>query len=273
VNALGKFDLDAIRQALIKATRGNEKSLRLSQASAPSTNNQEWTPRQIKLDPTQLERHRIVSLATQDPHHVAFNLLRTKVYRVLKEKGWTTIGVTSPTPGCGKTTVAVNLALSLARLHDCKTVLLDLDLISPAVGRVLGISERASLKQYLEGAAELEQCFLKITDNMVVGTSTGPLNSGHELPDEKGKEILHKVKTFLQPKAVVVDLPPLLSTDRALAFLPYVDCSLMVIASGTTTAAEIDECERQLSDKETYLGIVLNKCLRTANDQYSYGRS
>jgi protein-tyrosine kinase len=270
---VGKFDLESIKQALIKAnlTRGNEKSLGLSQASAPSTNDQEWTPRQIQLDPTHLERHRIVSFAMKDRHHVAFNLLRTKVYRVLKEKGWTSIGVTSPTSGCGKTTVAVNLALSLARLPECKTVLLDLDLVSPAVGRMLGISEGICLKQYLEGAAELEQCFLQITNNLVVGMSGHPLNSGYELPDEKGKEILHAVKTFLQPKVVLVDLPPLLSTDRALAFLPYVDCSLLVIASGTTTAREIDECKRQLGNTETYLGVVLNKTPGTPDDKYSYG--
>ena len=204
----------------------------------------------------------------EDPNHVAFNLLRTKVYRIFKEKGWTSIGVTSPTSGCGKTTVAINLALSLARLHDCGTVLVDLDLINPSVWRALGISGGTSLKEYLEGVAELEQCFLQITDNMVVGINADPLNCGHELPDEKGKEIFHAVKTFLQPKVVVVDLPPLLRTDRALRLLPYLDCNLLVIASGTTTPPEIDECERQLGDTETYLGIVLNKFQSTGKDNY-----
>ena len=199
---------------------------------------------------------------------MAFNLLRTKVHRVLKEKGWTSIGVTSPTQACGKTTVAINLALSLARLHDCGTVLVDLDLVNPSVRRALGIRGGTSLKEYLEGVAELEQCFLQITDNMIVGVGADPLNCRHELPDEKGKEIFHAVKTFLQPKVVVVDLPPLLGTDRALTLLPYLDCSLLVIASGTTTPPEIDECERRLNDTETYLGIVLNKFKSARKDNY-----
>ena len=70
---------------------------------------------------------------------------------------------------------------------------------------------------------------------------------------------------------MIFDLPPMLSSDDAIAFLPRVDCSLLVIAAGTTTAIEVDECERQASAAGNYLGVVLNKCQSSLTEYYQYG--
>ncbi len=53
--------------------------------------------------------------------------------------GWRVLGVTSPTPGCGKTLTAVNLAFSMARQPDQAVVLVDLDFQKPQVGNSLGV--------------------------------------------------------------------------------------------------------------------------------------
>ena len=83
---------------------------------------------EIRLDPKHLERNRIITRERQNPAYVAFDVLRTRILRAFSKHGWSRVGITSPTKGCGKTFTAANLALSLARQKDCRTVLMDLDL-------------------------------------------------------------------------------------------------------------------------------------------------
>ena len=51
-----------------------------------------------------LARNRIVTFADTDPAHATFDMMRTKILRMLRQNGWTSVAITSPTNGCGKTT-------------------------------------------------------------------------------------------------------------------------------------------------------------------------
>ena len=86
-----------------------------------------------------LERGRLVSLSRSDNSHVAFDMMRTRMIQLMRAKNWTTVAITSPTAGCGKTTVSLNLTFSLANQRDCRTLLVDLDLRKPQVAKTLGI--------------------------------------------------------------------------------------------------------------------------------------
>ena len=118
--------------------------------------------REVTLDPGLLERNRIVSHSMSDPNHVAFNLLRTRVRKVMTDNRWKSLAITSPTPDCGKTTVSLNLAFSLARTPNCRTVIVDLDLKKPSVARTLGIEPTGSIGQFLQGNAEARDCFVQV---------------------------------------------------------------------------------------------------------------
>src|SRR5690606_12068204 len=58
-------------------------------------------------------------------------------------------------------------------------------------------------------------------------------------------------------RIVIFDLPPLLSSDDAIAFAPYVDAVLMVVEEGRTTPEELERCAELLNGKPV-LGSVLN---------------
>ena len=75
-------------------------------------------------EPRLLARNHIVTFEDVDPAHSHFDILRTKVLRAMQRNGWTSLGVTSPTSGCGKTTLALNLAFSLA--HQPDVILIDM---------------------------------------------------------------------------------------------------------------------------------------------------
>jgi hypothetical protein len=59
-------------------------------------------------------------------------------------------------------------------------------------------------------------------------------------------------------RVIIFDLPPILSTDDTIAFLPQVDCVLLVVADGLTKKPELRESLRLL-EGSTLLGVVLNK--------------
>jgi protein-tyrosine kinase len=230
----------------------------------------EWGP-QIQLDARHLKKHRVVSFARDDASHVAFNVLRTKVHRVLRDNEWSSVAVTSPTAGCGKTMVAVNLAFSLARQTDCKTVLIDLDLTKPAVARTLGIQADQSISQYLEGTANLDQCLVRVDENLIVGLNNSAIkNSSEMIHDKRLKNMLKEIFDSLRPEVLVFDLPPMLASDDAIAFLPAVDSSLLVIAAGSTTSKEVEECVRQFDPANKLLGVVLNKAEKGPKEYFNY---
>lgn len=265
--------MEQIKQALIKAkvTQGKEGlTARAKPASPrPPVIEAAWTPKRVQLDPRHLERHRLISFEGRDQSALAFNVLRTKINRVLKENGWTSVAVTSPTPGCGKTMVALNLSFSLARQTEFRTVLVDLDLKRPTVASSLGVVADSSIGEYLEGRGDLQQCFVQITDNLIVGCNNHGIKHSSELmTHDKLAELLRRVREALNPRVILFDLPPMLSGDEVIAFLPQVDCSLLVIASRLTKAQEVDACDRQASALNNYLGVVLNKSV--ASNEYYY---
>ena len=59
-------------------------------------------------------------------------------------------------------------------------------------------------------------------------------------------------------------------TDDTIAFLPRVDCALLIAAAETTAVKEIDNCEREIAAQTNVMGIVLNKC-RYMEADYGYG--
>lgn len=224
--------------------------------------------RRVSLDPRRLERNRIVARSMSDPNHVAFNMLRTRVRKMMRDNGWKKLAVTSATPGCGKSLVTLNLGFSMARSKGNRTVIVDLDLKRPSVAKTLGIKHTGSIGRFLEGEGRVEDCFVEIEENLIVGLNSDHLQHSSELLHGQRMAEMMKFIFSLAPDQVLFDLPPMRSSDDALAFLPSVDAALLVVAAGTTTVADVDECEQQIAQLDKYVGIVMNKTEAAAKDYY-----
>ncbi|TWG96736.1 Mrp family chromosome partitioning ATPase [Mesorhizobium sp. J18] len=223
-----------------------------------------------RADPVLAGRKRVVTVGRSDPSHTAFDILRTKVLQALRQNKWTSIAITSPTPGCGKTIVGLNLAFSLEHQKDCRTVLVDLDLRRPQVAKTLNMSGPRPLESFLRGEKRIERAFERYGDNLAIAANDRPVRFAAELlqsPETVG--ILKDMARRLRPDVVIFDLPPMLANDDVMAFVPNVDCAILVVAAEATTMNEADLCERELSQKTNVLGIVLNKC-RYMPDKYGY---
>ena len=82
------------------------------EATAPADPSPWAALEEVTLDVAHLKRRRVVSYQKNDPAHVVFDVLRTRLLKVFKDNSWSRIAITSPTRGCGKTFVAANLALN-----------------------------------------------------------------------------------------------------------------------------------------------------------------
>ncbi len=83
---------------------------------------------EVVLSSTFLQANRIISHMVADPRTRSFDMLRTQILHTMDQKGWKILAVTSPTPDCGKTVTALNLAVSIARQPERAVLLVDLDL-------------------------------------------------------------------------------------------------------------------------------------------------
>lgn len=215
----------------------------------------------VTLDPDHVARNRVVSASRQvDAANAAFDVLRTRLLQALKAHGWSRVAITSPTPGCGKTFVAANLAFSLSRQASCRTVLMDMDLRDPSLARVLGIPEPGAMRDFLTGAQPLETHLVRVEANLAIGANARPVPDAAELLQEPATpQALAAMQAALCPDVVLYDLPPALSCDDVLAFLPQVDGVLLVAGGGLTQAEDIRKCERMFADQTRLLGVILNK--------------
>jgi Mrp family chromosome partitioning ATPase len=226
---------------------------------------------EIELDFAWLQSHRIVAYDGKDPYSRAFDILRTEVLRSMDQKGWKILGVTSPTPACGKTLTAVNLALSMARQPERQVFLADLDLRKPQVAACLGLKCPEGVLGIVEGRVDVDSAIIQARAGgakLDVLPTTSTSDSSDLLSSSAMKMLLQDIAGHGQSRIVIVDLPPLLSGNDVISILPEVDCILLVAAIGTSKISEIEECNRHLQTTDV-VRFVLNKVPESATN-YGY---
>ena len=226
---------------------------------------------EIELDPRGLLRERIVTRDKSDSAHIAFDALRTRLLKALHDNRWSRVAITSPTKGCGKTMVSCNLAFSLARQPETRCMLIDLDLRMPKLAERLGQREGPAIEPYLLGEVSPRDYFRRVGTNLAFGLNTVRVwNSAELVQSRRVAATLASSLNLYRPNVVLFDLPPMLTSDDVLAFLPNVDGMLLVIGGGQTKAGEIEECERLMAEHTNFLGVVLNMAEDSGMPSYRY---
>ena len=237
----------------------------------PVTTRTNWRAlRQVEIDPRVLAASRIVT-REPGPKTGPFDVLRTRVTQQMKANNWHRLGITSPTAECGKSTVALNLAFSLARQADLRIVVVDLDLRRPSLARMLKLGDGQQISDVLEGKAELADQMVRVGDNLAFATAQHAVRTPAELlQGPRIEALLSRIDEDYAPDIVIFDLPPIMVSDDAIGFLPHADCALMIAAAEQSTIKQVDTCEQELARQTNVLGVVLNKCDHPG-DGYGYG--
>lgn len=239
------------------------------QSTSPAARNGANLP-DAEVSIVRLEHSRVVAHDPADPQSRAFDVLRTQLLRDLEVNNWSVVAITSPTPECGKTFTALNLAVALSRQHDSSVLLIDLDLKKPQLAPRLGINCSAGIRTLMAGRSTAQETVTRVA----VGSLQFDLLAC-ERPSSRSSDwlaspaLVSALQTFRQEyKIILLDLPPVLSGDDVISILPQVDCVLMVAAAGLTKTTEIRECANLLGATPV-ARVVLNK-LPTAPLAYDY---
>lgn len=269
--------MDRIHSAIAKARASRENGVpsqtpRGGRANLPQSPQFEvWSALpEIGLSPTILDENRIFA-HHPGPNSTVFDLMRTTLLRQLRDKSWTRVAITSPGPACGKTTVALNLAFSLARLTDIRVMVLELDLRHPSILQALGLDRTQNFSGVLAGTEAPQSQLTRWGPNLAFGLNSVPVPSPAELlSSDRAADVVDAIEAAYRPDIILFDMPPMLVGDDTLAFLDQVDCALMIAAAEETPVSQIDQCGKELAAQTQVLGVVLNKC-RLIEKQESYG--
>jgi capsular exopolysaccharide synthesis family protein len=231
----------------------------------------------VDVDWSKLKGNRILTHdnSVRHPAQNAYRMLRTRTMQVMRANNWQILGVSSIRENEGKTFTAINLAISIAAEIGQDVVLVDLDLRKPSIFEYFAIEFNAvrGLKEYLE---DHTQCL----DNLLVCPGIERLGlllsatpferSSDVLASDRGKHLFAELRERLSPRTViVVDLPPLLAADDALAVAPALDALLLVVAESQSERADVQE-SRHLLESFNILGTVLNKSAEKDSKRASY---
>lgn len=211
-------------------------------------------------NPDLLLRNRILTLNSKAETN-PFDVLRTKIFLLMRENGWTRLAITSPNSDCGKTTTACNLAIGFSRQRENRTMLLDFDLRNPAVADMLGRKPNHGIKAMLKGDVPPQDQMLCLRGNVALSLSNTPISDPTQLLlSNRTSEMLDRVQNDFEPDIMIFDLPSMFAADDARAFLKNADCALILARAEHTTMAQLDTCERQVAEHTNVLGVVLNSC-------------
>ena len=242
--------------------------------AAPATRKLAWEKLMVAA-PDQIARSQMdaldIAVSANSPTAQAFDLLRTRLLQTLKANGWSRVAVTSPSPGCGSTFTASNLAVSLSRLRSCRTVLTDLNLRAPGVARAFGLAAHMDFRRFLVGDVPARDSLVRYSDNLALALVDQPYPASTEmLCDPRCLDTLNQMQLALNPDLVLYDMPPMLAYDDVAAFLPHVDGVLLVADGTQTVSKQIAECEKMIAGQSKLLGVVLNRSRDRVADELRY---
>ncbi|NDR57068.1 nucleotide-binding protein [Aliiruegeria sabulilitoris] len=201
---------------------------------------------------------------------VPYDLLRTRVLHQARQNGWRHIGIVSPTAACGKTTAAANLAFAFSHQPEVHMLLLDLDLRRPRLAGMMGQKIETGMEDVLLGRVPFADHARRLGNNVAIGFNNGPSDRPSELlQSAQTEERIAEITEQFDPDLVLIDLPPMMSTDDNFGFLSKVDAVLLMVAAEESTTEQIEVALRQLGELTTVMGIVLNKCRHTGG-AYGY---
>ncbi|WOI58422.1 CpsD/CapB family tyrosine-protein kinase [Palleronia sp. LCG004] len=216
--------------------------------------------RAAEIDAETLIRNRVLSVGS-NRDSTPFDILRTRILQRMRENGWRRIAITSPTPRCGKSTLALNLAFGMSRQPDRKIVSIETDMRRPSHETLLGIDPaNRSVARFFDSRSSFADTAILALPNLAFATnSSTEAQASDVLLGSAVGPLLAQFDKDYAPDVTIFDTPPLLANDDAMAFLTHVDCALIIAAAGETTAKEIDQCERLIAQETQVMGVVLNK--------------
>ncbi len=211
-------------------------------------------------------------LSADSPFSVveAYKALRTNVIFSLPDSPSKCIGVTSATKGEGKSSTALNLAISFSQIGK-KVLLIDCDMRLPTIASKLGITGVPGLSNILVQNGNIESALRRINgmDITVLPSGTIPPDPTYLLESNRMAKLLEILKKYYE--YIIVDLPPVNSVTDAAILAKRLDGLLLVARHNVAEYREVNAMLSQLRlANAKILGMVYNDAPVTGKSYYKH---
>ncbi len=175
-----------------------------------------------------------------------------------QRRGSVVIGVTSPSHGEGKTTLAMAMAGLLASDLGVDVVLMDTDFETHSLGVEYDLAGEGGLAEVLDGRLSLESVVTRIPNTRlyVVASGSMPADVGRLARSGDLVNLVDRLKK--QYRYVVLDLPGMLNSSAGRTVAPLCDGVIVVTQSGKTSSGDLERTLERLEGVRV-LGVVVNR--------------
>lgn len=209
----------------------------------------------------------------RSPVAEAYRHLRTSILLSTAGRPPKSLLVTSSVPSEGKTTTAVNLALSLVQTG-AKVLIIDGDMRRPRLHSIFNLENRVGLSSLLSSeitSAEVSSVLQReeVSGLFVITAGQVPPNPAELLGSEQMSKLINTVTTDFTH--VVVDSPPIAAFTDGVLIASIVDGVLLVVHSGKNSRKVVARARKLLHDVGArIIGVALNKVEATTENSYYY---
>lgn len=220
----------------------------------------------------------ITSLKTSFFFRESMNKLRSKVEATSDKHGYKSFMITSAYENEGKSSVAANLALALAK-NGRKVVLVDADFNKPAVFKIFDLDGSKSLNKAIEGTSSWRSQVVSDRSGLdLLPCSQDTLKSEILTNSKKLEAIMKELRE--EYDFVIVDTSPAYLLNEPMAMNELVDATLFIVRQDYATSDVINETVKRLTYvKDNVLGVVFknvvsdgNKGTSNYNNRYGYNK-
>ena len=189
----------------------------------------------------------------------AYKTLRTNVMFSLPGKESKCIGVVSPDRGDGKSSVAINLAISFSQIRK-KVIIVDCALRLPTIATKLQIEPKPGLSNFLSGNQESDQPLIRRSSEYGIDIMTAgdiPPDPTALLGSNQMTEFIMLLKKYYD--YIILDFPPATIVSDSALLSKIVDGYLVVLRHNDSEFSKINETLRQMQFADAkILGFVYN---------------
>jgi polysaccharide biosynthesis transport protein len=215
----------------------------------------------------------LMNVDGRSPLAEAYRHLRTSVLLSTAGRAPKSLLVTSSLPGEGKTTTAVNTAISLAQTG-ASVVIIDADMRRPRLQSIFGMHGQLGLSSILSSDVSEADMLAMVSSDEASGL--GVLTSGPIPPNPAellGSDQMRRLLAALQANYthVVIDSPPVSSFTDGVLISTMVDGVLLVVHGGRSSRHIVRRSKQLLNDVGAKIfGVVLNNVNLQSHDYYYY---
>ena len=188
----------------------------------------------------------------------AYKTLRTNVTLSLPDEGHRVIAFTSAEPHDGKTTNAINFAISLGQIGK-KVLLIDCDLRKPMVANMLNLEPPSGLSDIISGQGRARDGIQRLEEHGIDVITSGSLTPDPTLllQSSRMKLIMQELRKVYE--YIIVDLPPVTVVADASILAELMDGFLLVVRHDTTDYRAVSDMMEQLKlANAQIIGFVYN---------------